>query len=773
MTNVKPFREFNFLPNLSIPNLDDRTFEDLVQECILRIPRYCPEWTNHNPGDPGITLIELFAWLTDHMLYRFNLVPRRYYIAFLELLGITLQPPTPAHTALTFSLTRAQASPLRIAAGTEVATIRTETEPAIVFTTDRDLIIGQPQIQRLFTSIESSKERPSHLTPVGEAGQLAEVLELFPTCQPKNCFYLLLNPSEPDRSDGEEGMPNQIFGNILAFTFRGEIAATTNLDPNHPPLDWQAWDGERWISKILHQDDTRGFSFSRSATVNGTAQFSSADVVLHLPQTWAVDEFDGHRGHWIRCVYTNVNNEVRQSSYDRSPRITEVNVRALGGAIDASEVVRMGEELLGVSNGKPGQEFQLQESPVLKRDRDRQEFIQIRWPDGAIEEWVEVADFGDSDANDPHYTLDSCTGAVQFGALVREPNALQQQTRERSYLEPWGKHVLRPTAYDPRRLAPSVLAADLETMQLPEWQYGRIPPIGAEIWMGSYRVGGGSRGNVDAHKLTVLKTAIPYVKQVSNPQKAQGGQDSESLDAAVMRVPHMLRHPDVAVTPENFEAIAGRFPNIYRAHCPPICETPGAVKLLLVPDPRPQPEFGAAEFAQTFPQGIHPEHLRLTRRLKAELTAELDRRKPLGIQVLLAEPHYTGVKVMAKVRLAANYAQASRRDEMCHRLCAKLYYFLNPITGGFDGTGWELDRSVTNSDVMAVLQALPEVEYVADVSLFSLHRDSDHSWYRLSRERELMITPRRFGLLTSWSDASGSDQGASLDSAHVVEILNP
>ena len=84
--------EFDFLPKLPKSDLDDRTFQDLVQECLLRIPRYCPEWTNYNPSDPGITLVELFAWLTDQMLLRFNQVPRRNYVTFLELLGIRLQP---------------------------------------------------------------------------------------------------------------------------------------------------------------------------------------------------------------------------------------------------------------------------------------------------------------------------------------------------------------------------------------------------------------------------------------------------------------------------------------------------------------------------------------------------------------------------------------------------------------------------------------------------------------------------------------------------------
>lgn len=751
MTNLEPFREFDFLPNLPKPNLDDRTFEDLVQECILRIPRYCPEWTNHNPGDPGITLIELFAWLTDHMLYRFNQVPRRYYIAFLELLGITLQAPTPAHTELTFSLTRAQGSPLRIAAGTEVATVRTETEPAIVFTTDRDLVIGQPRIQAFFVA---ETQADLDLSPIGENGQLNETLILFSTCQPGNCFYLVLHPSEPD---SVEPIPNQLYGNTLAFTFRGATAGTTSIDPNDPPREWQAWNGEQWVSEILQADHTRGFSeFNQNN--------EGADVILRLPIDWKIDEFSGYRGHWIRCVYTQ---RRGQEPYDRSPRITSITVRSIGGTIDAREMLQMGEEFLGVSDGKPGQKFQLQEFPVLERDRS--EVIQVRYPDGGIEPWEEVPDFAESSADSPHYTIDSLTGTVQFGPLVREPGSLQQNIRDRVVLEPWGKQVI-PARDNPRWRMTSVLASDdRETIRSPEQQYGRVPPLGTEIWMSRYRIGGGSRGNVEAHKLIVLKTAIPYVKSVTNHQKAQGGKESESLDEAVMRVPQMLRNPDVAVTPENFEAISQQIePRIYRAHCLPICETPGEVKLLIVPDPRSQREFSEVEFRNRFPNGVDPDQsLKLTRSLKEKLQTELDKRKPLGIKVLLAEPSYTGVKVIAEVKLESRFAIASLREEMCDRLRSKLYYFLNPITGGFDRKGWEIGRPVTPSDVIAVLQDLPEVQYVGAVKLFSLHQNSEQQWYRLSSIPELIITPRSFGLLASWVDPD-----SEIDSAHAIEILN-
>ena len=67
--------------------LDDRRFQDLVSEARLKITRACPEWTEHNVSDPGITLIELFAWMTEMTIYRLNRVPDKLHVALLELLG--------------------------------------------------------------------------------------------------------------------------------------------------------------------------------------------------------------------------------------------------------------------------------------------------------------------------------------------------------------------------------------------------------------------------------------------------------------------------------------------------------------------------------------------------------------------------------------------------------------------------------------------------------------------------------------------------------------
>src|SRR5262245_65743108 len=85
-------------------NLDDRHFQDIVDEAKTRIPTYCPEWTDHNVSDPGVALIELFAWMTDLLLYRVNQVPDKMYVKFLEMIGVRLHPPRAATAPATFYL---------------------------------------------------------------------------------------------------------------------------------------------------------------------------------------------------------------------------------------------------------------------------------------------------------------------------------------------------------------------------------------------------------------------------------------------------------------------------------------------------------------------------------------------------------------------------------------------------------------------------------------------------------------------------------------------
>src|SRR5436190_18237226 len=78
------------------PILDDRSYQQLRDELVRRIPVYAPEWTDHNASDPGITLVELFAFLGENLLFRFNQIPETTKLAYLKLLRIPMRAAVPA-----------------------------------------------------------------------------------------------------------------------------------------------------------------------------------------------------------------------------------------------------------------------------------------------------------------------------------------------------------------------------------------------------------------------------------------------------------------------------------------------------------------------------------------------------------------------------------------------------------------------------------------------------------------------------------------------------
>lgn len=736
--------KFDFLPNLPKSDLDDRAFQDLVDECLLRIPRYCPEWTNYNPSDPGITLIELFAWMTDQMFQRFNQVPRRNYVAFLELLGVRLKPPTPAKAYLSFYLSASLPQTYTIPAGTEVATEETSEQPAVVFTTEQPLRIGNPRI-RHFLSAPTPEDQPQSLrdrflgswTMERDGSWHGQEVPCFnDDPQPGNCFYLVFDSSAPSK------------GNTLAITFKGSAATTTGINPDNPPRRWEAWNGNFWEPILLQEidDQTQGFSFSELVRLGGNP-LSGADVILHLPQEWPETVFVTYQGRWIRCLYSQPN--LSQAGYSSSPRIVGISARSIGGTVEAYQSALIRNEVLGESDGTPGQSYQLQGAPVLPRKSD--EYILVTPPGGVPQIWQEVADFADSRPEDLHYTIDSLTGRVQFGPLIRESahKVEQIQFRRRSQQLP-GESIYLPDSANANTVEVSATSGG-------ERQYGAVPSRGSMIQMVAYRVGGGDKGNVQRETITVLKTAVPYVARVVNHQPARDGSNAESLEQAVVRTPRLLRTRNRAVTVEDFETLAleGGDGAIARALCMSAMkkEEAGQVRLLLVPQ---------VDTTRIATEGISPDKFNLSANLEQKVLSYLDERRLLGVQVTCGQPEYVGVSVQTEVALEPEYNHTAAQQQILLELQSALYQFLNPINGGPERRGWPFGRPVYSSDIVTLLQKIAGVRYLGAVQLFELRRQ-ENTWVRFL-PREPVINPGPLGLIVSW-------RNLQLRSGHAISLL--
>src|SRR6201991_2537539 len=206
---------------LPAPNLDDRRFQDIVDEAKRLIPRYCPEWTNHNVADPGVALIELFAWMSESVIFRLNQVPEKLYVHFLNLVGIEPFPPSVARADLTFWLSAALEQTVVVPAGTPVATAGAPDR--VVFATVDDLAIRPPELTGLLTSdaAERISDKWTDFTVLG---------------LPVECFSPSLTPGDAVVL----GFAESLAGAAVRLTIAAE-AEGIGVDPRRPPLAWEGW----------------------------------------------------------------------------------------------------------------------------------------------------------------------------------------------------------------------------------------------------------------------------------------------------------------------------------------------------------------------------------------------------------------------------------------------------------------------------------------------------------------------------------------------------
>lgn len=614
------------------PQLDDRRFQDLVNEAKQLIPRYTPEWTDHNVSDPGVTLIELFAYMVDTLLYRVNRVPEKNYIRFMDLIGLRLQGATPARAPLTFWLSAPASAALTLHPGIEVATVRTSDQPAITFTTDEDLTLYPPTLHACLTSADEQ----TFADQMPKIELAAEQFNAFqPVPRPGDALYL--------------GFAQNLSQHALSLFIDCRVEGI-GVNPKDPPLAWEAWGGESklWVRAEVERDDTGGLN-------------QTGAVILHLPRDLRPHTLGGQTGYWVRVRVTPT--RPNQTTYSASPRILTVRAHTVGGTVWGTHATAVKNEVVGRSNGLPGQTFKLENRPVLARRPE--EVVQVQNSAGDWETWREVDSFVNSAGDDRHVLIDPVTGELAFGPALRQPDGTERV-------------------------------------------FGAIPPKGAPIRFSQYRFGGGIVGNVGAHTLTVLKSSIPYIARVDNRLPASGGLDPESIELAKLRAPQMLRARNRAVTAEDFEFLAKQASqSVARARCIQAGgengAAPGTVEVLIVPNA----PLGGRLTAQT---------LQAAPELIAEVRRYLDERRLIGTNLVVDNPAYVGVAVEAVVAVQAQANPERVRAQIAERLSR----YVDPLVGGPQGTGWPFGRDLYLSEVLTVIQSVAGVDYVQDATLFQV-----------------------------------------------------
>ena len=643
------------------PILDDLRFQrDLVDEARRRIIRYCPEWTDYNVSDPGITLIELFAWMTEMITYRLNLVPEKNYIRFMDLLGVRLQPANSARAEVTFRVSAplpiraGDDTPAIVPGGLEVATRATDEAPEVIFTTDDKLLIVPPKLTQVRSDADFNK---NYLPRMG-----VEIFYAFsrPRPRPGDTFYLGFDES------------SNISGHILRLNVEAEETQATGVRRNDPPLVWECSVGDGQWEEVLpsaqpdERDTTGGLNNARG------------DIVFYLPLSMAPNPVQGRSAYWLRCRLEQRRKE--QGMYSQSPRIQNITAYALGATTRATHAVIIHDERLGESDGEPGQTFKLEQAPVLAlREGETLTVQELR--DGQLVPipWTQVTEFSQSDRFDRHYTLETATGEISFGPAIRQADGSVQQ-------------------------------------------YGRIPEARREIRFTRYRHGGGVAGNVPAGKIQVLKSAVPLIVSVTNMRRAEGGRDQETLEEAKMRARREVRAQERAVTADDYAVLAkGASRAVARVKCitpaqvspaPTSTLAPGMLELLVVPA-----VFDAMRASDLGKLALDPV-------LAHEVEAHLDPYRLLTTTVHVREPRYVGIKVSAEivatdfsdpdmvrdnVRTALNHFISplditdpdQDRDELL----------------GPHWEGWPFGRALFVSELYALIQRVVGVKHVLEVRL--------------------------------------------------------
>ena len=495
---------------LDIPDLDDRTFEEVFEEARRQIPVYSDEWSDHNAHDTGIALLELFAWISETYTYQINRITDDHREKYLQLLGVRRRPPQ-SSTAEVVIDPPAGTDGTVIPAGTQF-TVDDHSSVPKRFEADADTRLVGPDLTRIIT--QSGGDLVDNTTE-NETG--------------KTQFYAF--GEEPARGDavyfGFDGDPFAAADRLrLSVDFYDDdIPAPVTHGTREETFEPSVTVGWQYCTSYPHWDEASAWADLPVLDDETKSFYRGGAVTLAKPVGWAVDEqdltevpvLDQSPGKvWLRCV-------VETPGYEVPPRLDAVRLNVLRlrhRRTVTDELLRQDDETLETTV-RADQEFFFRHRPVLEAD------IEI-----AGQRWTEVADFDRSSSTDRHYVLDHDRGAIRFGNGIN------------GSIPPVQRHVTA-TRYV------SGGGREGNISERSEWEF-----------TAGETVDGLAIGDSEGHALDSESDGVGTDIDLTPIGPARGGTDMESIEAAVDRFRRDLKRPYRATTLSDFAYLAEHTPGL-------------------------------------------------------------------------------------------------------------------------------------------------------------------------------------------------------------------
>ena len=710
---------------LQIPNLDDRRYQDLLNDALARIPVHNPEWTNFNKSDPGVTLIELFAFMTENLLYRSNQIPERNRKKFLQLLGVPLQPASSAIGLVSFTNDRGPLQTITLNTGLEVRAgqvpFRTNAgldvlpvEARVYY--KRRLTNAAPQITDYYKLLYASYQGQ----PPNDADiQLYETIPLNgsegnevaigqETTDSSVWIALLVRSGDKPadntpqaKEDLKEKVRRELAGKTLSL---GIVPALDDPTRQLSPTGIANPEAQTLLQYLIPKVGADGLLPTDPAL--RTPQYRPLDVrapidvlahpgvvEINLPaaadlRLWTnLDPLEQGVGDLPPSLEDSALND-RVITWLRVQASAAVRAKILWTGINTVNITQrahVSNEVLPDGTGAPDQVVVVSRRPIIPKS--------VRLTVAANNEvrvWQEIDDL------------------LAAGPEVQVPDLRQ----------PPGSPVSTNQLVEVFTVNP-----ESGEIKFGDGLRGKRPPAGAKL-RASYDYGVGSAGNVGAGSIN-NGPALPAGIKVSNPVRTWNGAEAETVTEGEKQIARYLQHRDRLVNATDFETITLRTPGVdigrvevIPAFNPELApsepgDAPGAVTLMLIPrfDPK-QPDAPNADaiFLDT-------------------ICRYLDPRRLVTTQLFLRGPSYKQIWISAGINVVAGVSTAEVREAVKQALLQFLaplqqspaglldnqVTLLNAPSYGSTRKGWPLRKPVTARELLAVASRVAGVLLVNDV----------------------------------------------------------